>query len=91
MGPVTERQLRHAIRAHRRAKQRAGRINHKPKGTNMKFFKALSGKKTYLVAFAYASVQLARSFGVEIPPLADHILLAAGAGTLRHSIGKAAA
>ena len=54
----------------------------------MGFLKQLSGKKTYIIAFLYAGVNLARAFGVEIPGWIDGMLISAGGATLRHGVSK---
>lgn len=51
-------------------------------------FGALSGKKTYIIAFVGAAVALAEAFGVVIPPQVYAVLAFLGIGTLRAGVAK---
>lgn len=50
---------------------------------------AISGRKTYIIAFVGAAVALAEAFGVAIPPQVYAVLAFLGIGTLRAGIAKA--
>ena len=49
---------------------------------------ALSGKKTYLIAFAGAALALAEQFGFQVPVWALPILGFLGLSTLRAGVAK---
>jgi len=49
---------------------------------------AISGKKTYIVAFVGAAVALAEAFGVAIPQQAYAVLAFLGLYTLRSAVAK---
>ena len=54
-------------------------------------FKLLDGKKTYIVAFALAAINLAAAFGLlsaETIETINFVLVALGLGTLRLSVAK---
>lgn len=51
---------------------------------------ALSGKKTYIIAFLGAGIALAQQFGFDVPAWALPILAFLGLGTLRAGVEKSA-
>lgn len=50
---------------------------------------ALSGRKSYIIAFIGAALAMAEAFGVSIPPAVYTVLGFLGIGTLRAGIAKA--
>jgi hypothetical protein len=53
-----------------------------------KFFDAIEGKKSYIIAFLTALLGLLQAFGVVVPEWLIYILAGLGIGTLRHAVAK---